>query len=157
MTVTIELPDGEAGQLIQEFGLRRQMQSSDIENSASERTVARVVVAILEAQRRPATPTAPASRGMRDGLVISVSRASRRMWGLSLPFHRMMMVRTDNAERIMREEILGETFSESPAQSPEPPRPGNAPVDGTTSASSTKAISNASGQPEPPQGGGNET
>lgn len=51
---------------------------------------------------------------VRDELVRSVHRASRRIWGFSLPEHSIMMVRPDDAERIMREEILGETFSESP-------------------------------------------
>jgi hypothetical protein len=45
-----------------------------------------------------------------DELVRSVSSASRRIWALSAPEHGMMMVRAYDAERIMREEILRETF-----------------------------------------------
>jgi hypothetical protein len=67
------------------------------------------------------TPTAP-SEGAREELVRSVSRASRRIWALSAPEHGMMMTRADDCERIMREEILGETFSSSPLQTPEPPQ-----------------------------------
>ena len=45
-----------------------------------------------------------------DALVRSVHRAARRIWALSAPEHGMMMTRADDSERIMREEILGETF-----------------------------------------------
>lgn len=69
------------------------------------------------AYRNRRAPT-PASEGVRDELVRSVHRASRRIWGLSAPARGMMMTRADDAERIMREEVLGETFTESP----EPPK-----------------------------------
>lgn len=44
----------------------------------------------------------------KDALVRAVSSSSQRMWGLSTPERGLMMLRPDHAERIMREEILGE-------------------------------------------------
>ena len=66
------------------------------------------------------------SKEQREVLIRSISSASRRIWALSAPEHGLMMVRADDAERIMREEILGETFSSSPDAPP--PAPAETPA-----------------------------